>query len=100
MSKRHLLEGAGLGGIDPHFGGHGGGRRVARGESLGMRGIRHGEHGGPRGHAVLGHAEVHVVGREQAVLDPFPGPPTSALSYESPVLPTDGSMPASASRSV
>jgi hypothetical protein len=53
-------------------------------------------------------------GRELDVLEPLPGPPpidlsvlnnpitvsASALSYESPALPTEGSMPASAKRSV
>ena len=66
MSKRHLLERAGLGGIDPNLGRSRSGRRAARGKPLGMGGVRRGEHGTALGDALLRQADVHVMGRQQA----------------------------------
>src|SRR6266566_2217377 len=65
-TQRDLLERARLGGIDPDLGGRCGRRRTARGKALGVGRIGRGEHAGALGHALLGQAEVHGVGREQA----------------------------------
>ena len=65
MSERHLLERARLGGVIQTSVGAGAGVGRACREPLGMGRIRRGEHGGALGHALLGQAEVHVVGREQ-----------------------------------
>ena len=61
-----FLRRSGLGWVDPYL--HGTSRWVgdAGGEALRMRGVRSGEHGRPRGDALLGEAVMHVGGRQQA----------------------------------
>ncbi len=59
--------------------------RPAGGEAFRVRGVGRGEHEGSRGHALLGHAVMHVSGREQAegrvmVLGVVPGEEDVAVS--------------------
>ena len=61
-----ILSRSGLGWVDPDF--RGARRRLweAAREALRVCGMGRGEHGDPRGHALLGEAVVHIVGRQQA----------------------------------
>src|SRR3990172_6716551 len=57
---------SGLGWVDPDF--RGARRRLweAAREALRVCGMGRGEHGGRRGHALLGEAVVHIMGRQQS----------------------------------
>ena len=63
--KECLLRRSGLGWVDPDFRGACWRLWEAAREALRVCGMGRGEHGGPRGHALLGEAVVHVVGRQQ-----------------------------------